>query len=219
MAFLVHNLPPVEVYVKKEYLYDLQKGHGEFTPGIWISIRSIMGKALYVETLLTEYGALYDKLPLSAFVWKTDINLEDQLPLDTLQIWDCFDYDITVIKKPMLADCEFFGKDKQMHKGEYMFTLDTCHSQHSTLNVNFSEHDPEHKSFNFIKMNNGQFAAQPNNRTIFTDQSLVVGDRKIPDFKVCTQNYTVENNPKWSVGHTDEWQYKSKDEEESGTKS
>ena len=73
MAFLVHNLPPVEVYVKKEYLYDMQKGYGEFTPGIWISIRSIMGKALYVETLLTEYGALYDKLPLSAFVWKTDI--------------------------------------------------------------------------------------------------------------------------------------------------
>ena len=27
MAFLVHNLPPVEVYVKKEYLYDHQKGH------------------------------------------------------------------------------------------------------------------------------------------------------------------------------------------------
>ena len=35
---------------------------------------------------------------------------------------------------------------------------------------------------------------------------------KMPDFKVCTQNYTVENNPKWSVGHTDEWAYKSKDE-------
>ena len=150
---------------------------------------------------------------------KTNLQPKDQITLDYLQVWDCFDYDITLIKKPMLADCEFFGKDKQMHKGEYMFTLDTCHSQHSTLNVNFSEHDPEHKSFNFIKMNNGQFAAQPNNRTIFTDQSLVVGDRKIPDFKVCTQNYTVENNPKWSVGHTDEWQYKSKDEEESGTKS
>ena len=67
--------------------------------------------------------------------------------------------------------------------------------------------------FNFIKLDNGQFAAQPNNRTIFTDQSLVLGERKRPDFKVCTQNYTVENNPKWSVGHTDEWQYKTKDEE------
>ena len=65
-----------------------------------------------------------------------------------------------------------------------------------------------------IKLDNGQFAAQPNNRIIFTDQSLVLGDRKQPDFKVCTQNYTVENTPKWSVGHTDEWQYKTKEEKD-----
>jgi len=212
MAFLVHNLPPVEVFVKKEYLYDHQKGHGELTPGMWISIRSIQSKALYFETLLVEYGALYDKLPISAFVWKKDYDKDNQLPLDTLQIWDCFDYDITVIKKPMLCDCEFFGKDRKMHKGEYLFTLDTCHAQHSTLDINFSEHDPEHKTFNILKLNNGQFAAQPNNRVVFTDQSLIPTERKIPDFKVCTQNYTVENNPKWSVGHTDEWAYKDKNE-------
>ena len=212
MAFLVHNLPPVEVFVKKEYLYDHQKGHGELTPGYWISVRAIQGKALYFETLLTDYGALFDKLPIGAFVWKEDYKEEDQLPLDTLQIWDCFDYDITIIKKPMLADCEFFGKDKKMHKGNYLFTLDSCHRDNSTLDTNFSEHDPEHKSFNVIKLDNGQFAAQPNNRVIFTDQSLVHPEKKIPDFKVCTQNYTVENTPKWSVGHTDEWQYKTKDE-------
>jgi len=215
MAFLVHNLPPVEVFVKKEYLYDLQKGHGELVPGMWISVKSVEGKAFYFETLLLEYGALYDKLPISAFVWKEDINWQDQLPLDTLQIWDCFDYDLTVIKKPMLGDCKFFGKDRKMHVGEYMFTIDTCHRDRNYLNQNFSEHDPEHKAFNIIKLNNGQFAAQPNNRVIFTDQSLVPTDTKTPDFKVCSQNYTVENTPKWSVGHTDDWQYKAKDEENS----
>ena len=36
---------------------------------------------------------------------------------------------------------------------------------------------------------------------------------KQPDFKVCTQNYCVETEPKWSVGHTDEWQYKAIGEE------
>ena len=90
MAFLVHNLPPIEVYVKKEYLYDLQKGHGELTPGVWISIRSIMGKALYIETLLTEYGALYDKLPLSAFVWKEDYDKDgsvNKLRLDATKFF------------------------------------------------------------------------------------------------------------------------------------
>ena len=54
MAFLVHPLPPIPVYVKKEYLYDLEKGHGELTPGIWISVKSTKYKALYIETLLTD---------------------------------------------------------------------------------------------------------------------------------------------------------------------
>jgi len=112
MSFLVCNTPIIPVYVKKEYLYDLEKGHGELTPGVWITAKSVMGKALYFETLLTDYGALFDKLPISAFVWKEDYNEEDQLPLDVLQIWDCFDYDITIIRKSMLSDCQFFGKDK-----------------------------------------------------------------------------------------------------------
>jgi hypothetical protein len=212
MSFLVHPLPPIDVMVRKEYLYDLEKGHGEYTPGVWISVKSVQYKALYFETLLTEYGALYDKLPLSAFVWKTP---HGNLPLDTLQLWDCFDYHLTVIEKPILARCEFFGKDKKMHGGEYMFTIDNAHPDASVLDVNYSEHDPEHKSFNIIKLDNGQFAAQPNNRVIFRDSSLTPSKLLQPDFKVCTQNYAVEIEPKWSVGHTDEWQYKTEEEKNS----
>ena len=211
MAFLVHPLPPVPVWIKKEYLYDHQKGHGDLTPGIWISVKSTQAKALYFETLLTDYGALYDKLPLSAFVWKQDYDKSNQLSLDTLQLWDCFDYHLTVIQKPLLSRCEFFGKDKQMHPGEYAFTIDTAHADISILDTNFSEHDPEHKSFNVIKLDNGQFAAQPNNRVIWRDQSLIPEKLMTPDFKVCSQNYKVETTPKWSVGHSDEWQYKTLD--------
>lgn len=212
MSFLVHNLTPVPVFVRKEYLCNLEKGHGELTEGCWISVKSVQGKALYFETLLQEYGALYDKLPISAFQWKETLDYE--LPLDTLQLWDCFDYDITVIRKPLLSRCEFFGKDRRMHPGDYMFTIDTCHQSHSVLDVNFSEHDPEHKSFNIIKLDNGQFAAQPNNRILWKDSSLIPEHTLTPDFKVCKQNYQVETTPKWSVGHTEQWQYKSNDEEE-----
>lgn len=211
MAFLVHNLPPIPVMVRKEYLYDLEYGHGEFTPGVWTSVKSVTGKALYFETLLTDYGALFDKLPISAFVWKTDLDYD--LPLDTLQLWDCFDYHITVIQKPLLSSCKFFGKDKQFHEGEYLFTIDNCHADKNVLNENFSEFDPEHKSFNIIQLQNGQFAAQPNNRIIWRDSSLTIDEPLTPDFKVCTQNYHVETEPKWSVGHTDEWSYKTKEEE------
>ena len=166
MAFLVHPLPPIPVFVKKEYLYDHQKGHGELTPGIWISVKSVQAKALYFETMLTDYGALYDKLPISAFVWTEDFDKDNQLDLDVLELWDCFDYNITVLRKPILGRCEFFGKDKKMHAGEYEFTIDTGHPDQSVIDTNFSELDPEHKSFNVIALDNGQYAAQPNNRVI-----------------------------------------------------
>jgi len=210
MAFLIHPLPPHPVWVRKEYLYDHQKGFGEFTPGIWISVKSTQYKALYFETLLTDYGALYDKLPLSAFV-SEPVTPDPDLPLDVLQLWDCFDYDLTVVEKPILSRCEFFGKDKQFHAGEYLFTIDNAHRDRSLIDINFSEEDPEHKSFNVIELDNGQFAAQPNNRVIWKDSSLTLDDTKTPDFKVCTQNYRVETEPKWSVGHTDEWNYRTKD--------
>ena len=206
MAFLIHPLPPIHVYVRKEYLYDLEHGHGEFTPGIWISVKSVKYKALYFETLLTDYGALYDKLPISAFVWKTDHG--ELLPLDVLQLWDCFDYDITVVQKPILSRCEFFGKDKRMHSGEYEFTIDNCHRDTSILDTNFSEHDPEHKSFNVIRLDNGQFAAQPNNRVIFYDKSLSPKKMRFPDYKVSTIEYGVENKSKYTAGDDTNFFYK-----------
>ena len=212
MAFLVHPLPPIPVFVRKEFLYDHEKGHGELTPGFWVSVKSVQYKALYFETLLTEYGALYDKLPISAFVWKEDVDHENLLPLDVLELWDCFDYHLTVTQKPILCRGEFFGKDKKMHAGEYVFTIDNAHADHSIIDTNFSEHDPEHKSFNVLQLDNGQYCAQPNNRIIWRDSSLTPSNLKQPDFKVCTQNYCVEDEPKWSVGHTDEWQYKTEEE-------
>jgi len=210
MSFLVHNLKPIALYVRTEYLQDFKSGYSTLEQGMWISVKSVPGKALYFETLLNEYGALYDKLPISAFQWKEKLDYD--LPLDILQLWDCFDYNITVIKKPLLGRCKFFGKDKKYHEGEYMYTIDSCHSESSTLDTNFSEYDPEHKSFNVIKLDNGQFACQPNNRIIWKDNSLIPEKLKTPNFKVCTQNYSVEQNDKWTVGHSDEWAYKSNDE-------
>lgn len=214
--FLVANLPPIECYVKKEYLYDLDgRGEGEFTPAIWVSVKSIRGRALYFESLLTEYGALYDKLPLSAYVWRTD-NLTDQLPLDFLEIWDSFSYSITVIEKSLLKGlrCAIYAKDKKYYQGEYMFTIDSCHDDPNTLNISLSETPNEHKSFNIVQLDNGQFAAQPNNRMKWFEQSLIAHETKVPDFKVSTKYFSVEQNPKWSAGNQDEYFYEIEEKTE-----
>ena len=222
MAYLIANLPPVDCYVRMEYLYDLQKddngkllGQGKYTPAVWVTVKSISGKALYIESLLPEYGALYDKLPLSAYVWKTDADTSKFLPLDHLEIWDSFSYYITVLEKATLSGlrCSFLGKDKKMHSGEYMFTIDSCHSNDNELNTTFSEVPDEHKSFNIMKLDNGQYAAQPNNRMRWFEQSLVSHETKMADFKVSTREYSVEDNPKWSAnyGDGDTWAYELKE--------
>ena len=43
-----------------------------------------------------------------------------------------------------------------MHAGEYEFTIDSAHPDQSIIDTNFSELDPEHKSFNIIALDNGQ---------------------------------------------------------------
>ena len=39
------NTPHIDVYVKKEYLYDLEKGHGELVEGNG-SVKSVQGQCI-----------------------------------------------------------------------------------------------------------------------------------------------------------------------------
>ena len=212
MSFLVANLPPIKVLVKKQYLYDHQKGKGEFVEGVWISCKSIQGRALYFETYLPEYGALYDKLPISAFVnAPTDLDLE----LEELQLWDAFSYHLTIVEKASISGvrCKYLAPSKKWYYGEYLFTIDNAHADTNILNVNYSEVPEEHKSFNILELENGHFAAQPNNRVIFYDKSLTPAKPLQPDFKVSTKYYSVENKSKWTAGDDNNYHYNLKEQE------
>jgi hypothetical protein len=69
-----------------------------------------------IESLLPAYGALYDKLPIHAYVWKEgEITESNCLPIDTLQLWDCMGYRFTIIEKIGLRNLgvKFLGKDKE----------------------------------------------------------------------------------------------------------
>ena len=92
---LICNLPAEKVWVRKEYLRDHVDGHGEFVEGVWVSAKSIPGRAFYFETYLPEYGALYDKLPISAFCRapKTDARHVSREPtvLELYGLWGSSD--------------------------------------------------------------------------------------------------------------------------------
>lgn len=210
MSF-VCPLPPVKVYVRAEYLYANQARHGELVPGIWVSVKALRGEALRFETYLTDYGALYDKLPISAFLspFIQEPDSAPNLPLDVLEIWDALSYHVTVVEKPLLKGlrAEFYGKDKNRHAGEYMFTLDTANPDPRIPDFTFSESVDEHKSYNVLRLNNGQFALQPNNRCLFFDPALNPEQMKFPDFKVATRKWRVEQGAKWRLGDTDDFTY------------
>ena len=209
----VANVPYIKCYVRKEYLYDLEKGHGEFEECVLIAVKSMQGKALIFEAYLPAYGACFDKFPLSAFVWKKDIKEEEQLPLGQIELWDAFSYDIQIWTKRMLRNCDvdIYVPGKGKVGGEYLFTIDSVHSDPNMINTSVAEMPSEHKQFNFGKLVNGQYFAQPNNRMLWYEQSLTPSELKMPDFKVASKYYFCEQDHKWVFGDSDEYFYKEKE--------
>ena len=208
MSYIVSSLPPLKCFVRREFLYNFTKGHGEYEPAIWVSIKALRGQVFRIESLLPNYGALYDKLPIHAYVWHTDN--PGLLPIDTLQLWDCMGYRFTVVEKIGLRNLgvKFMAKDKTWVFGQYLFTVDFC-ADGQDLDTGFTEQAEEHKSFNFIRLDNGQFACQPNNRCLWYDQSLIPNETKCPDFQAARHIWTVDGTRKWSAG--DNWFYNIKE--------
>ena len=214
MAKLIGNLPTKKVWVRKEYLTDFQSGEGEFVEGIWVCAKSIQGRAFYFETYLPEYGAMYDKLPISAFLDRPETPQPD-LDLPNLQFWNCMDYGVIAIEKQFIGsmDFELQTRDYGLMSGEYLFTLDNYHSDIDVIDTNVSETPDEHKSHNCVLLENGQFALYPNNRIRIYDLSITPEVPKTPDFKVSTKYYQVENGTKWGrLGKTDEYFWETETE-------
>jgi hypothetical protein len=213
MSELICNLPAEDVWVRREYLRDHQDGHGEFVRGVWVSCKSIPGRAFYFETYLPEYGALFDKLPISAFVSKPKTPNPD-LPLNNLQFWNCMDYGVVAISKQFIGsmDFEVLTRDHGKLTGSYIATIDNYHADINTIDYSTSETPAEHKSNNLLQLENGQFCLYPNNRMRVYDNSLTPQTPLQPDFKVSTVEYQVENGNLTRLGDTDEYYWKTKDE-------
>ena len=204
---LICNLPAEKVWVRKEYLRDHKDGHGEFVEGVWVSAKSIPGRAFYFETYLPEYGAMFDKLPISAFV-RAPKAPDPDMTLENLQFWNCMDYGVVAINKGFVSsmDCEVYTRDHGFIKGQYLFTLDNYHANPDVVDNNVSEVPQEHKSHNCIALENGQFALYPNNRMRLYALSITPELPKKPDFKVSTIEYQVEAGTDWGrLGDTDEY--------------
>jgi hypothetical protein len=207
MSTLVTNLPSQKVWVRKEYLRDLQDGHGEFVEGVWVTAKSIPGRALYFETYLPEYAAMFDKLPISAFVSSPETP-EVDLPLSDLQFWNCMDYGIVSVVKQFVGSMVYEARLRSggTMRGTYVCTLDNYHASNDSVDYSTSETPSEHKSMTIVELENGQFCAYPNNRLRIYDVSLTPKVAKIPDF-LCSSHYFTVENADLRYGDSDKFTY------------
>ncbi len=197
MATLNDSIPIFDCLVRKEYLYDLQEHHGAYETVTVFGVASVYGRALGLH-VLTETGAQIARLPLSSLVFKEH---EPHLPLHYLQLWDCFSYEFAVTDFDWLHEMRVtvILRDKQIYDGTYMFTVDWYGN-------NDSEEPGEdgHKNAHVIQLDCGCIVAQPNNRIIWYEPSVITCPKDIrkgerPDYLINTHKWKCEIDTKWTA--------------------
>ena len=66
-----------------------------------------------------------------------------------------------------------------------------------------------------MALKNGNYAAQPNNRLIWSIPSFTVKD-EVPDWKVQTSEWTVEDSTQWRTEDSDRFFYGIEEKKKNG---
>jgi hypothetical protein len=127
--------------------------------------------------------------------------------LEDLQLWNSFSYYPSVTTFDFLVGqrCKYLGKNKKLYYGQYLFTVDWAHPESNILDTEHSEIPDQHKCAHILALDNGNFAAQPNNRILWDIPSFTTSS-SVPDYKVQTTEWNVENK-KFVTDDTDKFFY------------
>lgn len=185
--------------MRDEFLYDGDRSHvGHFTEAHVFGVSSIEGRALGFHALLSN-GACWWRLPVHALVARPELP-EPDLPLDWLQLWDCFSYHVAVTEFGWLAEqrCRTVLKDGQWYGGEYVLTFDWAESATAE-----GAGESGHKCAHMVQLDNGQYALQPDNRMQFFEPATIVPFDRPPRYKTNTRVWKVEQGSKWRTSDDD----------------
>ena len=200
MAYLNANLPVINCLIRNEFLFNHEKGHGEFTPADVHSVASIQGRSPLFEAFL-ENGVNWTRRPIHAFVWKKDAEV---LPLSEHIYWDSFSAYIDVKVRERLSGlrADLISITGVKRQGTYLFTLDWSHQDRNMIDTGFAE-TPEHKCGHVFKMENGNYFIYPNNRIIWIDRAWTYNRiDSNPGYKIDMNIYSVESEGNFSTDYS-----------------
>lgn len=200
MAYLNANLPIINCLIRNEFLFNHEKGQGEFTPADVHSVASIQGRSPLFEAFL-ENGVNWTRRPIHAFAWNQKAEV---LPLTEHIYWDCFsDYvDVKVRERLGGLRADLISITGVKRQGLYLFTIDWSHQDKNMVDTGFSE-TPEHKCGHVFKMDNGNYFIYPNNRIIWMDRAWTLNRiDSNPGYKIDMNIYSVEGEGNFSTDYS-----------------
>lgn len=180
MTFLV-DTPYTEAYVRNEFLFNQESGHGSFTPCVIFGFRAEPARVPMFQIML-EHGAQWARIPVHALCSKPC----DPLPLAQSVWWDSYGYHCAVHRFEFLRNhrVSALGRDKELRLGTYLFTIDW-------IKDGWSEIPDQHKQHHCLFLDTGHLVAYPNNKLRWKDDSWIHNE-PLEAWKSPEQSYSAE---------------------------
>ena len=204
--YLNANIPPIECYVRGNFLRDQKDSHDKYFECVVFGFTSIPKQVPLFHYMMTD-GGIWWRAPISAFCKKPDT---PEMPLNELMLWDSFSYNVSVTRFYQLDGCKmiYTSRRKKQLEGTYLFTIDWCAGDYNELDFGYAEKPDQHKCGHVIALDNGNYAIQPNNRLRIFDPSMAADPSKpLIHRLVNTRIWSVEDTSKWITDEDQEGSY------------
>ena len=207
MPELNANIPPIECYIRGNFLRDQKDSHDQYFPCVIFGVASVPNRSPLFHFMM-EDGGIWWRMPINAFCTEPGVKEED---IHNLVLWNSFSPFVTVTKFSGLSNLtmNYMDRTKTKIQGKYLFTLDWYGGDGNSLDDGYSETPGQHKCGHVIQRNDGNFAIQPNNRVFVLEPSITTkfGKPLIHRLINSTRKWDVEDASKWTTDDSDSYYY------------
>lgn len=191
MSYILSDAPfIVRCLVRAEFTQNLQTGHGKYLKAHILGIRCQEAASLQFQMRFDEpemAGAMF-LLPIQALCWKP-CEIPDA---ELIQPWDTFssrfavhEYNLWKRGNAQLLNVKGDPSYPERLAAKYLFTLDF---EGSAL----ADDGQQHKQLHVLQVEQGWFAAVPNNRVLSVDSAFEKPCEKLPRFESLERLFSSE---------------------------
>jgi hypothetical protein len=173
VAYLNSDVPTFAAYLSPSFVQNEPTPRYDEPLLVEVFAVTSIPRRCLMFSVMTEMGSQHARVPIHYLA--SSGRVTNPAPLDWLQLWDSYSPYHSVVQHDYLkhSRCTVLMKDKTTMPGKYLFTVDwSLGPDHRT---GYAEMAGGHKCAHVIELDNGQLAAQPNNRVVWHDGGAFIG--------------------------------------------